>query len=119
ADRGGVLMPPQNDQLEVPIVVGKTPDSPNGAIPGRPGTLVTLRARLSSEYVAGSGYAWYAQYLRALPFPIDDLSADFGDDLYERMQRDSQVAADVQRMKSAIIEDGVRLTNAVRDEQDD
>ncbi len=110
---------PTRDELQVPVEVGGAPASPNGAIPERPGENVTLRAKLSAEYVAGTGYAWYAQYLRSLPWPIDELTADFGDDLYERMALDAQVAADVQRMKAAIIEDGVRLVNAVGDEQDD
>src|SRR6185503_3299410 len=43
------------------------------------------------EYVVGGGYWWYrGQQSRALalPWAIDDLTQDFGPDLYERMLDD-------------------------------
>src|SRR5579871_2036028 len=49
--------------------------------------------RISREYVAGGGWAWYGQVARTLPNSIDDATADFGDDLYERMMFDPQVAS--------------------------
>src|SRR6185503_6219514 len=68
------------------------------------------------EYVVGGGYWWYrGQQSRALalPWAIDDLTQDFGPDLYERMLDDSQVAACDILMRAAILEDGVTLSPAV------
>lgn len=74
------------------------------------------------EYVVGGGLRWYAamgQALTALPLPIDDLTAEFGDDIYERMMRDPQVAASVGVLRTAILEDGLRLRPAVEDKDAD
>lgn len=70
--------------------------------------------RLSREYVAGGGWAWYGQVARTLPNAIDDVAADFGDDIYERMMFDPQVAAVTQIFKASILESGLTLTSAVR-----
>jgi len=70
--------------------------------------------RLQREYVAGGGWAWYGQVARTLPNAIDDATADFGDDLYERMMYDPQVAAVVNIFKASILETGISLTSAVR-----
>jgi hypothetical protein len=70
--------------------------------------------RLTREYVAGGGWAWYGQVARTLPAAIDDATADFGDDLYERMMYDPQVAAVVNIFKASILETGIALTSAVR-----
>lgn len=74
--------------------------------------------RIQREYVAGGGWAWYGQVARTLPNAIDDATADFGDDLYERMMYDPQVASTVNLFKAAILETGMTLTSAVRSRSD-
>ena len=67
------------------------------------------------EYVSGGGWGWAqsASFLRSLPFYIDDLSRELGDDIYERMQIDPQVSSDIETMKLGIMAQGVTLHPAV------
>lgn len=74
--------------------------------------------RLSREYVAGGGWAWYGQVARTLPNAIDDVTADFGDDLYDRMLFDPQMAAVSTVFKASILESGINLTSIVRSRSD-
>jgi hypothetical protein len=73
---------------------------------------------LTAEYVAGgtgdSG-SWFAATARSWPHWIDDLTRDYGDDLYERLLNDAVVAAAIETLKSAILEEGVTLTPGVTD----
>lgn len=73
---------------------------------------------LIREYVAGGGMSWYGNQVRALPPAIDDLTNDFGDDLYDRMMLDPQVSACMTILKASILEDGLHLTPAVEDADD-
>lgn len=104
------------------ISTGGPPDpAPNkvSPLPDSGGkTTVTLAVDPTLEYVSGSGgtsAGWYNHQLRAWPWSIDDLTSDYGDDLYERMMHDAWVAASVNVLKAAIIEDGALLTPAVTD----
>lgn len=74
--------------------------------------------RLQREYVAGGGWAWYGQVARTLPNAIDDVTADFGDDLYERMLFDPQISAVNTVWKASILESGLNLTSAIRSRND-
>lgn len=74
--------------------------------------------RLSREYVAGGGWAWYGQVARTLPNAIDDVTADFGDDLYDRMLFDPQISAVNTVWKASILESGLNLTSSVRSRGD-
>jgi hypothetical protein len=56
---------------------------------------------------------------RALPHPIDDLSMDYGNDIYEEMLLDPQVAANIVVLKASILEDGLNLAPAIEDQDDD
>lgn len=71
---------------------------------------------LTAEYAAGgtgdSG-SWFRATARAWPHYIDDLTRDYGDDLYERLLNDAVVAAAIDTLKSAILEEGVTLTPGV------
>jgi hypothetical protein len=71
-------------------------------------------ADLRREYVAGGALGWYGPYVRSLPWTIDDVTRDFGDDLYERMLYDAQVAACVQVLKASVLESGMVLTSRSR-----
>lgn len=77
------------------------------------------RADLQTEYVSGGGWSWYSRLARTLPPSIDDITSDFGDDLYERMALDPTVAKCLAIFKASILEDGVDLNPAVKDDQDD
>jgi len=72
---------------------------------------------LRRESVAASNV--FGTQLRGLPWAFDDLSRDFGDDIYERMLLDAQCIAVVNVLRAAIIEEGVRLDCTVEDEAAD
>lgn len=74
---------------------------------------------LSTEYVVGGGYWWYGGSrgrALSLPWAIDDVTRDFGDDIYERMEDDSCVASVDMLFRSGVLEDGVTLSPAVDEE---
>lgn len=79
--------------------------------PPRPQTLET-------EFVAGGGLLAYGQMARALPPHIDDITSDFGDDLYERMALYPTIAKCLAIFKASILEDGVDLNPAIKDDTD-
>jgi hypothetical protein len=54
----------------------------------------------------------------SLPHPLDDLTADFGSDIYDRMAYDPQIAACLTVLKASILEDGLTLSPAVDDKLD-
>lgn len=77
---------------------------------------------LSTEYVVGGGFWWYQgahSRALALPWAIDDVSRDFGDDLYDRMDDDSAVASVDLLYRAGVLEDGVTLSPAVDDQAAD
>ena len=80
-----------------------------------PGGAGTITADLTKEYAAG-GPGYGVGFLRTLALSIDDITADFGDDLYARMLFDARVASEVDSLRAAIIEDGLQLAPAVEDE---
>lgn len=75
--------------------------------------------RLRREYVGAggppSGYA--ARGATALPQAFDDLSEDFGTDVYRQMLKDPDVNAAMAILKASILEDGLQLAPAVEDQQ--
>jgi hypothetical protein len=85
---------------------------PNGATPA-----VGARTDPRREYVAGGGYpAAWGPYFQALPRFIDDVTRDFGDDIYERMLFDPQVESSVETLKMAILGGSLSLQPPVDDE---
>jgi hypothetical protein len=113
---------PDNVRIQDTITVNDLPGSPNGLVRPAPGITVPLKANPYSEYVAGgvggSGQ-WYTNWARTLPYAIDDVTTDFGTDLYERMLVDAHVASVFNVLKSSILEDGIRVLPAVDDESAD
>jgi hypothetical protein len=79
----------------------------------------TDRSTLATEYVAGSAGLWSNTALRTLPGAIDDITQDFGDDLYERMRLDPVVAANLNILRASIVEEGVALACPLDDEAAD
>lgn len=64
------------------------------------------KLKLLQEYVsAGSNFA-AASMARALPRYIDDATADFGDDLYDRMMRDPVCFSSISTLKRQALADG-------------
>lgn len=105
--------------LTQPTVIGDTPGSPNGQIAPIIGTPGLVKADPRRQYVAGSGLAWYANYAKSLPWAFDDLTADFGDDYYERMLYDAVVSACITIYKASVLEEGIALSPAVSDKDAD
>jgi hypothetical protein len=73
---------------------------------------------LARELVAAGRMAYGRGGAKALPIPFDDLSTDFGTDVYEEMLLDAQVAACMSILKTGILEDGLLLAPAVEDQED-
>jgi hypothetical protein len=95
------------------ISVGGTPARPG--VPAQRSVTETLFAPATVETVAGGRYPWVANIPRALPFSFDDLTSDFGDDIYQKMLLDPQVSACLNTLKTAILSDGVSITSAILD----
>ena len=75
---------------------------------------------LTTEYVVGSaGLFFRGGRLRALSHAFDDLTADFGDDLYERMLLDPQVVACTNVLRALLQDAGAQLPNPLADEDAD
>src|SRR5262245_14849722 len=104
------------------------------AAPPRPGTRSQrrpLRARratgllrsqsgraLLTELVAGAADSWGARAAHALPHPFDDLTEDWGVDIYAEMLLDPQVESCITILKASILEDGLQLAPAIQDQED-
>ncbi|WP_395145319.1 hypothetical protein, partial [Armatimonas sp.] len=71
-----------------------------------------VRADPKREYVSGGWWGPLGSYLSALEPWIDDITRDFGPDMYERMGRDPHIFGETLAYKSAVLSQGVRLTPA-------
>ena len=82
----------------------------------------TRPAALDQDYVVGGDTWWYrgvgARGL-ALPHAIDDVSRDFGDDVYDRVGDDSQASACDTLFRASVAEDSITLSPAVDEEGKD
>lgn len=98
--------------VEEQIQTGATPARPGVA--ARAGQAATLAAEAHQEYVAAGGRTWhaYGNAIMPLPWAIDDITRDFGADLYLRMLRDPQCLAVVNIFKASILDSGIRLASA-------
>lgn len=106
---------PLSDAAAVPVTTGSSaaPPVPPPRIPNWQGRA----AQLQAEYVAGGGYPFLTQYIRSLPYYIDDATRDFGDDLYDQILLDCQVSPAIRLLKESALESGVRLEPAVQTDQ--
>lgn len=66
-----------------------------------------------TEYVSGGWWGPLGSYLQGLEPWIDDLTRDFGADLYERMGRDPHLFGETLVYKSSVLSSGVRLLPAI------
>jgi len=113
---------PKNKALISDTITMQNPPARPGASPAVTGGIeqqtFTVEAQLDREYTAGGYLSWYSQIARVLPWEVDDLAAQLGDDIYERMLTDSQVISCVAILKASILEDGVIVRPAIDDEED-
>lgn len=98
------------------VTTGDTPGAPTTGQRGTAGRRSVIKANPAIEYVAGGYEQWYQSIARVLPWSIDDVTDDFGDDLYERMLLDAQVSSVLGTLRTGVLEDGVTLTSAIADE---
>lgn len=122
--RGPKSKQPLNTALKPPSEIADTVTVKSPRLPNKPqapgsgaedfvrgeGTVSKkLTANPRDEYVSAGGFVWLPRFIKALPFYIDDLSRNFGDDIYERMLLDSQVFACVAVRKAAVLADGLQI----------
>lgn len=98
-----------------PYGEAQTPAQQQGAIKKASKT----HADRMAEYVAAGGPYWYATALSSLPHPIDDITLEFGDNLYDRMLNDAQLASLVNVFKTGVLEDGVTFAPALAEDDPD
>jgi hypothetical protein len=79
--------------------------------------LPTQKADPLKEYVAGGPLSYLQDYYRALPQYIDDITSDFGPDIYERMLKDSQVTSAFESLRMGVLASGVNFPGRVQDEK--
>lgn len=99
-----------------PITAPDPPPQPDDV------TAAPDKQTLTSEYIAAAGGALggggVELYYRSLPPYIDDLTRDFGWDLYMRMLRDEAVGSGVDTLINGVMSDGVTLRPKVDDKKD-
>lgn len=108
-------MPDTPTQIEETVSVKASKLKTGLTLPGGSPKKRKLTADPAQEYVSGGHELWALQYLRSLSFAVDDITADFGDDLYERMLLDGCVASNVHLLKMAILADGLQVLPAVKE----
>lgn len=94
-------------------VASPTPDNLRIITP-----VVAKEYELRREFVAGGNWSWLGNAVRALSPVIDEVASDFGDDIYERMMFDPQVAAVISILKASILETGPTIVPAISDPDD-
>lgn len=67
---------------------------------------------LLREYVSGGGLNALAKLQEALPMYVDDVTRDFGSDLYEKMLQDEDVASAFNVIVDAVMADGASIQPA-------
>lgn len=92
------------------------PLTPSGQVE-KPDKKLEIHTSLSREYVADGTYGFYP-YVRGLPHPFDDISTEFGVDVYERMMTDSEVSASIEVIKMATLANGYRVQPALQPQDD-
>jgi hypothetical protein len=104
------------DQIVEEVQTGNLPGIPARDVPPSPGESKEVRARLDQEYVTAGQWQFYLNYLRSLPYALDDVTRDFGDDLYDRMLHDAQIKKLDTDFRAGMLEDGLVLAPAIDDE---
>ena len=106
----------KSDTLSAKIAVRNPAVAGSDPTPGLTVQSKEISSNLTSEYVSGGGYVWLATYIKSLPFYVDDLTHDLGDNLYDRMMNDPKVSGSINVYRSAVLAKGWRLTPAQIDD---
>jgi hypothetical protein len=111
------------DKIEAEIRLGPAPlpraEVPHGAPAvdahtGRTGTAATLRASVREEYVAGSALNISSGFAESLPPYIDEITREFGTDVYDRMYKgDAHIAGTINGLMFGALS-GTRNTGSPR-----
>jgi hypothetical protein len=80
--------------------------------------IVEVRSRADQEYVSGGQWPLLAQWIRSLPFYIDDLESGLGDDIYERMDTDPKVNTSLRTLKLGMFNQNWQVRPSVNREDD-
>ena len=99
------------------VVIPPPAHVPGTPITGVPGITAKIRYDPSVEYVADGAFGSSYSYARSLPEYIDDVTRDFGADLYDRMCLDAQVQGDIKALKLSVLASGVSILPAVGEGQ--
>lgn len=91
-----------------------SPHGPDAAVGDVPLEHVPIQANLTQEYVSGQPSIMLQSFLRSLPFYIDELSAAFGDDIWDRMALDPTVASSSLVLILGALGQGLQLTPAAK-----
>jgi hypothetical protein len=120
-------LPPENARrlLTEEVVIEAAAPLPNpgatadgaGLAQAPVGAPARLVADPTTEYVGIRSSAY--QYAEALPDYIDDVSRDFGSDIYERMALDAHIAGETNTYKLSVLANGVRLLPSHADDPKD
>ena len=73
------------------------------------------REQAVTESVAAPSWPFWGQYANTLPPWVDDLSRDFGDDIYERMLLDPQVDSCLDVLINGALAEELQITAAVKE----
>jgi hypothetical protein len=96
--------PPGKPQVIPPDAQGPPVVAPHAQVYG------SRAAIPQQEYVAGQPFPFLSNYLKALPHWVDELTRDFGSDLYERMLWDPMIYSAVNLLKLAVLADGYQVS---------
>ncbi|MES2460271.1 MAG: DUF935 family protein [Armatimonadota bacterium] len=69
----------------------------------------TIKVDPTEEYVAGGYGSSALAFAKSLPSYIDDISHDFGPDIYDRMLLDAHVAGEVNAYRLSVLANGINL----------
>ncbi|MBA3829876.1 MAG: DUF935 family protein [Taibaiella sp.] len=78
-------------------------------------TLNTPNINPFKEYVSGGALTYLQDYYRTLPQYIDDITADFGTEIYDRMLKDSQVTSAFESLRMGVLASGINFPGRVQD----
>lgn len=118
SDRSSVVETTKQNPSEITadVRIGSLPATVNR--PAQDGTVAKVSASVTDEYVSAGGWAWYANYARALSWSIDDVTRDLGSRFYERMEYDAEVASLINGFKASLLEDGLHISSCIDDKDD-
>ena len=111
-DFGGASLPAVSTEITTQTLI-QAQVGPDPLATLLPATSVTVRIQPGREYVSGRPFYASTAFLQSLSFVIDDVTAAFGADVYDRMMLDSQVGSDVATLIEAALATLPQATPAI------